>query len=67
MPTAAIDGLKVNFHVQGSGPHLLMLAPGGFNSTIRSWMRGGVGDEGADAQRGILECIAATPERRQCA
>ena len=45
MPTAIIDGLKVNYHVQGSGPHLLMLAPGGFNSTIGSWTRGGVWKE----------------------
>ena len=45
MPTAIIDGLKVNYHMQGSGPHLLMLAPGGFNSTIESWTRGGVWKE----------------------
>ena len=45
MPIAIIDGLKVNLHVQGSGPHLLMLAPGGFNSTIESWTRGGVWKE----------------------
>ena len=45
MPVATIDGLKVNYHVQGSGPHLLMLAPGGFNSTIGSWTRGGVWQE----------------------
>lgn len=45
MPTATIDGLKVNYWVQGSGPHLLMLAPGGFNSTIESWTRGGVWKE----------------------
>lgn len=45
MPVAVIDGLKVNYHVQGSGPHLLMLAPGGFNSTIESWTRGGVWKE----------------------
>jgi pimeloyl-ACP methyl ester carboxylesterase len=45
MPVATIDGLKVNYLVQGSGPHLLMLAPGGFNSTIDSWTRGGVWKE----------------------
>ena len=42
MPTATIDGLKVNYLVQGSGPHLLMLAPGGFDSTIEKWTAGGV-------------------------
>jgi pimeloyl-ACP methyl ester carboxylesterase len=45
MPVATIDGLKVNYHVQGSGPHLLMLAPGGFNSTIERWTNGGVWKE----------------------
>ena len=45
MPTAIIDGLKVNYHVQGSGPHLLVLAPGGFNSTIERWRGSGVWKE----------------------
>ena len=45
MATAIIDGLKVNYLVQGSGPHLLMLAPGGFNSTIERWSSGGVWKE----------------------
>jgi len=45
MPVAVIDGLQVNYHVQGSGPHLLMLAPGGFNSTIERWTSGGVWKE----------------------
>ena len=34
MQTATIDGLKVNYLVQGSGPHLLMLAPGCFDAEI---------------------------------
>ena len=62
MPFATIDGLKVNYHVQGSGPHLLMLAPGGFNSTIGSWTRGGVWKEpdflGATQKK--LEHVEAT-------
>lgn len=45
MPTATIDGLKVNYLVQGSGPHLLMLAPGGFDSTIARWSAHGVWKE----------------------
>jgi pimeloyl-ACP methyl ester carboxylesterase len=45
MPIATIDGLKVNYLVQGSGPHLLMLAPGGFDSTISRWSSGGVWKE----------------------
>lgn len=45
MTTAIIDGLKVNYLVQGSGPHLLMLAPGGFDSTIARWTASGVWKE----------------------
>ena len=45
MPTATIDGLLVNYLVQGTGPHLLMLAPGGFDSTIERWTSGGVWQE----------------------
>lgn len=45
MPTAIIDGLKVNYIMQGNGPHLLMLAPGGFDSTIVRWTAGGVWKE----------------------
>ena len=45
MPIEIIDGLKVNYHTQGSGPNLLMLAPGGFDSTIARWTSGGVWKE----------------------
>lgn len=37
MPTAVIDGLEVNYLTRGSGPPLLMLAPGGFDATIQKW------------------------------
>ncbi|MBI4608061.1 MAG: alpha/beta hydrolase [Candidatus Rokubacteria bacterium] len=37
MPTAMIDGLEVNYVTRGSGPALLMLAPGGFDATIEKW------------------------------
>jgi pimeloyl-ACP methyl ester carboxylesterase len=45
MPVATIDGLKVNYVMQGSGPVLLMLAPGGFDSTIARWSAHGVWKE----------------------
>ena len=45
MAYATIDGLRVNYLVQGSGPPLLMLAPGGFDSTIARWTSGGVWQE----------------------
>jgi pimeloyl-ACP methyl ester carboxylesterase len=37
MATATIDGLEVNYMVRGSGPPLLMLAPGGFDATMERW------------------------------
>ena len=42
MPYANINGIKLNYVVQGSGPPLVMLAPGGFDSTIESWSTRGV-------------------------
>ncbi|MGH7783983.1 MAG: alpha/beta fold hydrolase, partial [Candidatus Binatia bacterium] len=37
MPTATIDGLETYYEVCGSGPPLLMFAPGGFDATIEKW------------------------------
>jgi pimeloyl-ACP methyl ester carboxylesterase len=64
MPIATIDGLKVNYQVQGSGPHLLMLAPGGFNSTIDSWTRGGVWKE-MDAMNTLSKTFTLVPYDRR--
>lgn len=40
MPTATIDGLKVEYITRGSGPALLMFAPGGFDATMEKWRTG---------------------------
>jgi pimeloyl-ACP methyl ester carboxylesterase len=37
MPHATIDGIKINYVVQGNGLPLIMLAPGGFDSNIDGW------------------------------
>jgi pimeloyl-ACP methyl ester carboxylesterase len=37
MPSALIDGLETYYEVYGSGPALLLLAPGGFDATIEKW------------------------------
>jgi len=42
MPSAVIDALKVNYEIRGEGLPLIMLAPGGFDSTIESWETRGV-------------------------
>src|SRR5256712_13072045 len=42
MPTAVIDGIATRYEVIGSGPPLLMYAPGGFNATVETWSTQGV-------------------------
>jgi pimeloyl-ACP methyl ester carboxylesterase len=42
MPTAVIDGIVTRYEIIGSGPPLLMYAPGGFNATIETWSTQGV-------------------------
>ena len=42
MPTAIIDGISTRYEVVGSGPPLLMFAPGGFDATIEKWTTQGV-------------------------
>jgi len=42
MATAVIDGLTVNYMTRGSGPPLLMLAPGGFDARMERWSITGV-------------------------
>jgi pimeloyl-ACP methyl ester carboxylesterase len=42
MPTAVIDGIATRYEVIGSGPPLLMCAPGGFNATVETWSQQGV-------------------------
>jgi pimeloyl-ACP methyl ester carboxylesterase len=45
MPFATIDGIKTNYQVTGSGTPLLMLAPGGFDSSIMRWSASGAWKE----------------------
>jgi pimeloyl-ACP methyl ester carboxylesterase len=37
MPFATLNGLRINYVIQGAGPALLMFAPGGFRSVISRW------------------------------
>jgi pimeloyl-ACP methyl ester carboxylesterase len=37
MAFAMLNGIRVNYVIQGRGPHLLMFAPGGFRSVISRW------------------------------
>jgi len=40
MPFATLDGIKTHYVIIGPGPHLLMMAPRGFESTLQSWDHG---------------------------
>jgi pimeloyl-ACP methyl ester carboxylesterase len=40
MPFATLDGIRTHYVTKGSGPHLLMMAPRGFDSTLQSWEHG---------------------------
>jgi pimeloyl-ACP methyl ester carboxylesterase len=42
MPTVVIDGISTRYEVVGSGPPLLMYAPGGFDATVEKWTTLGV-------------------------
>ena len=42
MATAVVDGITTRYEVMGSGPPLLMYAPGGFNATVEAWSTQGV-------------------------
>jgi pimeloyl-ACP methyl ester carboxylesterase len=42
MPSTIIDGIATRYEVAGSGPPLLMYAPGGFNAIVESWSMLGV-------------------------
>jgi pimeloyl-ACP methyl ester carboxylesterase len=66
MPTATIDGLEVNCMTRGSGPALLMLAPGGFDATMEKWTTAGVwkGMQPLDALAKDFQVIAY--DRREC-
>ena len=42
MATAIIDGIETSYEVIGSGPPLLMCAPGGFDADVRKWRTQGI-------------------------
>lgn len=45
MPTTSINGLSIRYETYGSGPPILMMAPGGFESYIDRWNQAGVWKE----------------------
>ncbi|SON57769.1 acyl-CoA esterase [Hartmannibacter diazotrophicus] len=42
MATTVIDGIETRYEVTGSGPPLLLYAPGGFDATVEKWSTQGI-------------------------
>ncbi|AMB85076.1 hydrolase [Pseudomonas agarici] len=42
MPSVILDGIQTEYNVIGSGPALLMFAPGGFDATMDKWSTLGI-------------------------
>lgn len=42
MPVATIDGISTRYDIVGSGPPVLLFAPGGFDATIEKWTTQGI-------------------------
>lgn len=42
MPETVIDGISTHYEVVGSGPPLLMFAPGGFDASLDKWRTQGI-------------------------
>lgn len=66
MATAVLDGIRTRYEVVGSGPPLLMYAPGGFDATIEKWSTLGVYARVKLMQHlpGKYRCIVF--DRREC-
>ncbi len=60
MPFTEINGISIHYEVSGSGPPLLMMAPGGFDSTIEKWTTSGIwtGVLPLETLTGQYTCIA---------
>jgi len=66
VPTAIIDGIPTRYEVAGSGPPLLIFAPGGFDASLEKWSTLGVyaRTKLLDGLSGKYSCIIF--DRREC-
>jgi pimeloyl-ACP methyl ester carboxylesterase len=66
VPFATIDGIATRYEVVGSGPPILMFAPGGFDATVERWSTLGVYEQIKllDHLPRTYTCIAF--DRREC-
>jgi pimeloyl-ACP methyl ester carboxylesterase len=66
MVSVVIDGIATRYEVVGTGPPLLMYAPGGFNATIEAWSTLGIYAKIRPLEHlsRVYTCIAF--DRREC-
>ena len=66
MPITIIDGIPTRYEIVGSGPPLLMFAPGGFDASLEKWTTLGAyaRTKLLDALSGNYTCIIF--DRREC-
>jgi pimeloyl-ACP methyl ester carboxylesterase len=58
MASAIIDGISTYYEVVGSGPPILMYAPGGFDATVEKWRTQGI--------YAAIKLLDHLPERYTC-
>lgn len=66
MPVALIDGISTRYDVIGSGPPLLMYAPGGFDATLEKWSTQGVYAKFKPVQHLSTKYSCIVFDRREC-
>jgi pimeloyl-ACP methyl ester carboxylesterase len=66
MPITTINGLTINYLTRGSGPALLMLAPGGFDATIEKWSTAGVWQKVRPLETFTEQFTCVAYDRREC-
>ena len=66
MATAIIDGIPTRYEVVGSGPPLLLYAPGGFDATLEKWSSLGVYARVKLMDHLPRACTCIVFDRREC-
>ena len=69
MPFATLNGIRIHYAVGGTGPHLLMFAPGGWRSVMSRWTKAG-GKEAFGEMDGLAALsrhfTTVAYDRREC-
>lgn len=66
VPTAIIDGIATRYELIGSGPPILMFAPGGFDATLDQWTKLGVYARTRMLERMSARYTCILFDRREC-